>query len=97
MGWHFLGQLGYCISLAVHCILSPGALAAWLRLKHPDTVVGSVATSAPVLAKVDFSEYLEVVNASLATSEKGEERGGARGVGPGSDTVRGITVQVQTS
>ena len=57
---------------------SPGALAAWLRLKHPDTVVGSVATSAPVLAKVDFCEYLEVVNASLATSEKGEQRGRAR-------------------
>ena len=43
--------------------------------------MGSVASSAPVLAKVDFSEYLEVVNASLATSEKGEERGGAGGWG----------------
>lgn len=48
-----------------------GALSAWLRLKHPETVVGAVATSGPVQAKYDFYEYLEVVNRSLATSKAG--------------------------
>ncbi|KAF2892028.1 hypothetical protein ILUMI_14145 [Ignelater luminosus] len=33
-----------------------GALAAWLRLKFPDLVHGAVASSAPILAKVDFSD-----------------------------------------
>ena len=51
--------------------LPPGALSAWLRLKHPEIVVGAVATSGPVQAVVDFSQYLEVVNDSLATSAAG--------------------------
>lgn len=32
-----------------------GNLAAWFRLKFPDLVHGAVASSAPILAKVDFS------------------------------------------
>lgn len=49
-----------------------GALSGWLKLLYPGTVVGAVATSGPVLAKVNFYEYLEVVNNSLASSEHGE-------------------------
>ena len=30
--------------------------------------IGSVASSAPVFAKVDFPEYMDVVTASLATT-----------------------------
>lgn len=45
----------------------PGSLAAWFRLKYPHLVHASVATSAPVHATVNFSEYLEVVWRSLAS------------------------------
>ena len=53
------------------CLPPSGALSGWLRLKHPEIVVGAVATSGPVQAVVDFSQYLEVVNDSLATSAAG--------------------------
>uniref|UniRef100_A0A3B1JQL6 Serine protease 59, putative n=1 Tax=Astyanax mexicanus TaxID=7994 RepID=A0A3B1JQL6_ASTMX len=43
----------------------PGSLAAWFRLKYPHLVHASVATSAPVYATVNFTEYLEVVQKSL--------------------------------
>ncbi|XP_073349372.1 thymus-specific serine protease [Pagrus major] len=45
----------------------PGSLAAWFRLKYPHLVHASVATSAPVHATVNFPEYLEVVQRSLAS------------------------------
>lgn len=39
----------------------PGNLAAWFRLKYPSISHGSVASSAPVYAKENFYEYMEVV------------------------------------
>ncbi|XP_038129050.1 thymus-specific serine protease [Cyprinodon tularosa] len=45
----------------------PGSLAAWFRLKFPHLVHAAVATSAPLLATVNFPEYLEVVWRSLAS------------------------------
>lgn len=32
-----------------------GSLATWLRLKYPDLVYAAVASSAPLLAKLDYS------------------------------------------
>lgn len=48
----------------------PGSLAAWLREKYAHLVHGSISTSGPLLAKVDFREYFEVVVDSLATYKK---------------------------
>lgn len=45
----------------------PGSLAAWLREKYPHLVYGSISTSGPLLAKIDFYEYFEVVRDSLST------------------------------
>ncbi|XP_018564985.1 putative serine protease F56F10.1 [Anoplophora glabripennis] len=47
-----------------------GSLAAWLRLKYPDLVQGAVSTSGPILAKLDFNEYFQVVIDDLAASSQ---------------------------
>lgn len=39
----------------------PGSLAAWLREKYPYLVHGSVSSSGPLLAKIDFKEYFQVM------------------------------------
>jgi hypothetical protein len=43
-----------------------GSLSAWFRLKYPHLVHGAISSSAPMLALVDFVDYLNVVNASLS-------------------------------
>uniref|UniRef100_A0A336K475 CSON000635 protein n=1 Tax=Culicoides sonorensis TaxID=179676 RepID=A0A336K475_CULSO len=45
----------------------PGSLAAWLREKYGHLVHGAISSSGPLLAKIDFNEYFEVVTNSLAT------------------------------
>ncbi|XP_064143462.1 putative serine protease K12H4.7 [Loxodonta africana] len=44
-----------------------GSLAVWSRIKHPDLFAAAVGSSAPIKAKANFYEYLEVVQRSLAT------------------------------
>nr|XP_027804092.1 thymus-specific serine protease [Marmota flaviventris] len=48
-----------------------GSLAAWTRLKFPHLIFASVASSAPVRATLDFSEYNDVVSGSLANAALG--------------------------
>jgi hypothetical protein len=43
----------------------PGSLSAWFRLKYPHLVHAAISSSAPMLALVDFTDYLVVVNNSL--------------------------------
>lgn len=48
----------------------PGSLAAWLREKYAHLVHGAISSSGPLLAKIDFTEYYQVVKDSLATYKK---------------------------
>nr|XP_031543867.1 thymus-specific serine protease [Vicugna pacos] len=48
-----------------------GSLAAWARLKFPHLIFASVASSAPVRAVLDFSEYNNVVSRSLMNTAIG--------------------------
>ncbi|XP_047524948.1 putative serine protease F56F10.1 [Pieris napi] len=43
----------------------PGSLVAWLRVKYPHLIFMSVSSSGPLLAKLDFQEYFEVVQNAL--------------------------------
>jgi hypothetical protein len=39
----------------------PGALSAWFRYKYPHLVIGSLASSAVVLAVEDFKDFDEQI------------------------------------
>merc|ERR1711970_646493 len=49
----------------------PGSLSAWMRLRFPHLVSGSVSSSGPLFAKLDFFEYLQVVMDALDTTGPG--------------------------
>lgn len=48
-----------------------GTLAAWFRLKYPHLLDIAISSSAPLLFKVDFYEYLEVTGKSLDIFKSG--------------------------
>merc|ERR1719389_1114642 len=49
----------------------PGMVAGWSRLKHPELIHASVASSAPVLAKLDMNEYLDHMAKAYTVSDNG--------------------------
>merc|ERR1719219_1841495 len=49
----------------------PGSLSAWMRLRSPHLVTGSVSSSGPLFAKLDYHEYLQVVADALDTTGPG--------------------------
>ena len=55
-----------------------GSLSAWLKLQYADSVLGSIASSAPVRAQLDFPEYLGVVQRSLGEQCSGVVRDATR-------------------
>ena len=44
----------------------PGMMAGWFRLKYPNLVYASVASSAPVLAQLNFQGYNDVISYALS-------------------------------
>ena len=48
-----------------------GSLSAWMRLRFPHLVTGSVSSSGPLLAKLDYYEYLQGVARALDTTGPG--------------------------
>jgi hypothetical protein len=49
----------------------PGMLAGWSRLKHPDLIHAAVASSAPVHAKLEMTEYLDHLAFAYTVSDNG--------------------------
>jgi hypothetical protein len=44
-------------------------MAAWARAKFPHLFYAAYASSGPILAQLDFPEYMEVVNEALLDAD----------------------------
>merc|ERR1712183_204161 len=72
---HFINNMNHVYNMTGPWITFggsyPGSLSAWMRLRFPHLVAGSVSSSGPLFAKLDFSEYLQVVMDALDTTGPG--------------------------
>lgn len=67
---HFIGKIKSSDDFNDSEVILVGAsysatLATWARLKYPELVTGTWSSSAPLLAKVDFFEYNEIMTESV--------------------------------
>ncbi|EDV43385.2 uncharacterized protein Dana_GF16548 [Drosophila ananassae] len=51
--------------VVIHGCSYSATMAAWIRKLYPDIIVGSWASSAPLVAKVEFKEYFKVIGESF--------------------------------
>jgi len=72
---HFINNMNHVYNMTGPWITFggsyPGSLSAWMRLRFPHLVAGSVSSSGPLFAKLDYFEYLEVVADALDTTGAG--------------------------
>lgn len=50
-----------------------GSIATWLRQLYPEKITGAWASSAPLLAQLDFPEYMKVVTSVLKREPECQE------------------------
>lgn len=67
---HFIEKIKSSDALKHSGVILVGAsysatLATWARLKYPELVTGTWSSSAPLLAKMDFFEYNEIMTESI--------------------------------
>lgn len=84
----------------------PGNLSGWFRLKYPSVTHGSIASSAPVRAKANFYEYMEVVGEAMlyfggqecydSFEEAANMVTKLANEGPGSDGMKQLETDFQT-
>ncbi|KAL4707488.1 hypothetical protein ACJJTC_000240 [Scirpophaga incertulas] len=65
------GHYKYGKVVLIGCSLA-GTMATWMRTAYPHLIDAAISDSGPVLVKVEFEEYLEVVTKALRT-QGGEE------------------------
>ena len=67
---HFISRMSEIYSIKKWIVFGcsyAGSLSAWMRLKYPHLVLGSISSSGPLFAKLDFSEYFEASNYFITT------------------------------
>jgi len=65
----------------------PGMMASFIRVKHPELVHASVASSAPVIAQLDMPEYNDITAAAYSLSSVGGSTACTAAIAKGHATI----------
>ncbi|KNC86670.1 hypothetical protein SARC_01207 [Sphaeroforma arctica JP610] len=87
-------ELGYDMSETKWIVFGgsyAGAMAAWMKEKYPFLISGSVSSSGPVQAQLNFPEYMDVVTTSM------RNLGGDECIAALEDALKTVHDQSQTS